>query len=301
MAYFLQAIEFDPAYALAYAGLADCYYRSSNVYAPSRAGMPKAKAAATKALEIDDTLSEAHAAMGLIKLCYEWDWLGAETEFTRAIEINHNNAVAHQRFGLYFNLLGRFDEAKQELDLAMVIDPLSPHSYWSLALTFFLAGQSEAAIKEVRKSLEMDRDYKPALYLLGRVHEQRGELHKAIEVFRKILSLSNVPLFLAALGCAYARSNKQREARKVLSELGEQSKKQYVSAYSEAAIHLALGDLNETFSCLEKAYEDRCEMMTWLRIDPAFETVRTNLRFTNLLRRVGLNSNYPSCQRIAGS
>jgi TolB-like protein/Flp pilus assembly protein TadD len=299
--YFGQAIEIDPTYALAYAGLADAYYRLSNVYAPTREAMPKARAAAMKALEIDNTLSEAHAAMGIIKLFYEWDWLGAEEEFNRAIESNHNNAIAHQRFGLYFNLLGRFDEAKRELELAMLIDPLSPHSYWSLTLTYFLTCQYEKAIEEVEKTLEMERDYKPSLYLLGRVYEQCGQPGRAVEVFKRILALSNTPMFLAALGHAYALCGKPRKARNVVRDLQEQSKYRYVSAYSQAAIHLALGDKNQAFSCLEKAYEDRCEMMTWLRIDPAFESIRADVRFTNLLRRVGLGNDRLSLQKYATS
>ena len=288
--YFVQAIEIDPTYALAYAGLADAYYRLSNVYAPSRDSMRKAKAAAMKALEIDDTLSEAHAAMGIIRLLYEWDWPGAEEEFNKAIESNHNNAIAHQRFGLYFNLLGRFDEAIRELELAMLIDPLSPHSYWSLTLTYFLTRQFEKAKEEVQKTLEIERDYKPSLYLLGRTYEQCGQLDQAIEVFRKILALSNAPMFLGALGHSYALSGNHLQARQVLRELNEQSSRCYVSAYSKAIIHMALGDTNQTFRCLETAYADRCEMMSWLRIDPDFDGVRHDPRFNDLLRRVGLSS-----------
>ena len=285
--YFVQAIEIDPTYALAYAGLADAYYRLSNVYAPSREAMPKAKAAAVKALEIDDTLSEAHAAMGIIKMFYEWDWSGAEEEFNKAIESNHNNAIAHQRFGLYFNLLGRFDEARQELDQAVLIDPLSPHSYWSLALTYFLTCQYEKVIEEVQKALEMERDYKPVLYLLGRTYQRCGQVDQAIEIFKKIFALSNSPMFLGALGHAYAMSGEQQLAHDILNQLQELSKRCYVSAYSQAIIHLALGNADQTFVCLEKACHERCEMMTWLKIDPCFDSIRSDLRFTNLLRQVG--------------
>src|SRR5262249_11301912 len=157
-------------------------------------------------LEIDETSSEAHAAMGIIKLLYEWDWSGAEEQFNKAIKSNHNNAIAHQRFGLYFNLLGRFDEAVRELELAMLIDPLSPHSYWSLTLNFFLTRQYEKAIEEVQKTLELERDYKPSLYLLGRTFEECGQLEQAIEVFKKLLALSNGPMFLGALGHTFALS-----------------------------------------------------------------------------------------------
>ena len=288
--YFVEAIEIDPTYALAYAGLADAYYRLSNVYAPTREAMPKAKAAAVKALEIDDTLSEAHAAMGVIKLFYEWDWLGAEEEFRRAIESNHNNAIAHQRFGLYFNLLGRFDEAMRELELAMLIDPLSPHSYWNLTVTYILTGQYEKAIEEVQKGLELERDYKPSLYLLGRAYELCGKVDEAIEVFKRIFAVSNSPMFLGALGHAYAVSGKQVLARNVLKDLQELSKRCYVSAYSQAVIHLALGDKDQTFSCLEKAYDDRCEMMTMLKIDPWFDCLRSDPRFTYFLHRIGLDN-----------
>lgn len=289
--YFLEAIEIDPTYALAYAGLADAYYRLSNVYAPTREAMPRAKAAAVKALEIDDTLSEAHSAMGVIKLCYEWDWSGAEKELRRAIQSNHNNAIAHQRFGLYFNLRGRFEEAMRELELAMLIDPLSPHSYWGLTVTYVLTGQYEKAIEEVQKTLELERDYKPSLYLLGRAYELSGRVDEAIEVFKRIFAASNSPMFLGALGHAYAVNGKQVLARKVLKDLThELSKRCYVSAYSQATIHLALGDKNQTFSCLEKAIHDQCEMMTLLGIDPYFDSIRSDPRFTNLLHRVGLGS-----------
>lgn len=288
--YFVEAIEIDPTYALAYAGLADAYYRLSNVYAPTRDAMPRAKAAAVKALEIDDTLSEAHSAMGIIKLCYEWDWSGAEEELRRAIESNHNNAIAHQRFGLYFNLLGRFDEAMRELELAMLIDPLSPHSYWGLTVTYVLTGQYEKAIEEVQKTLELERDYKPSLYLLGRAYELCGKVDEAIEVFKRIFALSNSPMFLGALGHAYAVNGKQVLARNVLKDLQELSKRCYVSAYSQAIIHLALGDKDQTFSCLEKAIHDQCEMMTLLGIDPYFHSIRSDLRFTNLLHQVGLGN-----------
>ncbi|HSS20958.1 MAG TPA: winged helix-turn-helix domain-containing protein [Pyrinomonadaceae bacterium] len=287
--YFLQAIEVDPTYALAYAGLADSYYRAGNVYAPTRDAMPKARAAALKALEIDDSLTEAHSAAGLIKLCYEWDWLGAEDHFRKAIEINSNYALAHQRLGLYFNLLGRFDEAKLELDTALTIDPLSVHSYWGFALYHFLVRDYERALFELQRALEMDGNYKPALYLQGRTCEELGDFEKAFAVYEKILNLEESSMFLAALGRAHARAGKKTVAQKVLKELEQQSGQRYVSAYSRATIHLALGDKKQTFSLLERAYEDRCEMMTWLKIDPSFDVIRKDPRFVSLLRRVGLH------------
>jgi tetratricopeptide (TPR) repeat protein len=288
--YFVEAIEIDPTYALAYAGLADAYYRLSNVYAPTRDARFKAKAAALKALEIDGTLSEAHSALGVIKMCYEWDWSGAEEEFNKAIESNHNNAIAHQRFGLYFNFRAQFEEAIRELELAMLIDPLSPHSYWSLTVTYILTQQYEKAIGEVHKNLEIERDYKPALYLLGRAYELSGQVDKAIEVFERIFASSNSPMFLAALGHAYAVSGRHELARKVLRDLQELSTRCYVSGYGQAVIHVALDDKDQAFSCLEKAYDDRCEMMTMLKIDPWFDCLRSDPRVTNLLQRIGLDN-----------
>ena len=296
--YFEQAIEIDPTYALAYAGLADSYYRVANVYAPTRDAMPKAKAAAMKALEIDETLSEAHAALGLIRMFYEWDWSGAKEEFEQAIEISPNNAMAHQRFALYFNLFGRFAEAMRELELAFAMDPLSPQVYWSFALSFFLGRRDEQAIEQIQKTLDLDGNYQPALYLLGRVYIELGQLAKAIATFKKVLALNDAPLFLAALGHAYARAGKHQDARNVLNDLQGQSKQRYVSAYSIALIHLALGDKNQAFSCLEEAFENRCEMMTWLKVDPAFDSIRADLRFANLLRRVGLDREYQVIKKV---
>lgn len=299
--YFDQAIEIDPTYALAYAGLADSYYRLSNVYAPSRVAMPKAKAAAMRALEIDETLSEAHAALGIIKLFYEWDWLGAEKHLVRANQINPSYAATHQRLGLYFNLRGRFAEGMRELELALANDPLSPQTYWNFALALFLTGQHEQAIEEVQKTLEMDRIYQPALYLLGRVYEELGQLSEAIAVFENLLKLNHTPMFLAALGRVYALAGKHRAARKVLHDLDGQSKQRYISGYCKAVVHLALGDETRTFAYLEEAYEKRCEMMTWLKIDPAFVSIRSDLRFASLLRRVGLDSENQVLQKSAVS
>jgi tetratricopeptide (TPR) repeat protein len=181
------------------------------------------------------------------------------------------------------------------------MDPLSPQVYWSFALSFFLGRRDEQAIEQIQKTLDLDGNYQPALYLLGRVYIELGQLAKAIAAFKKVLALNDAPLFLAALGHAYARAGKHQDARKVLKVLQEQSNDRYVSAYSLALIHLALGDKHQAFSCLEEAYENRCEMMTWLMVDPAFDSIRTDLRFANLLRRLGLDREYQILQKSAAS
>jgi TolB-like protein/Flp pilus assembly protein TadD len=299
--YFTQAIELDPTYALAYAGLADCYYRLSNVYAPTHEAMPKVKAAAMRALEIDPNLSEAHAALGLVKMFYELDWAGAEREFRQAIETNPNYSIAHQRLGLYFNLLGRFDEARQELEIARQLDPLSPQVYGSIGLTFFLAGDYEQALVEMQKTLEMGRNHVPTLYLLGRIYEQTGHSDRAIEFLERAVALDDAPTFVSALGHAYATAGNQQAARKVLTDLKAQSKQRYVSAYTLAIIHLALGEKDQAFSCLEQAYHDRAEMITCLKMDPMFNDIRADLRYSSLLRRLGLDRDYLVLQRRAAS
>lgn len=292
--YFTRAIEIDPAYALAYAGLSDCYYRLSNAYAPTREAMPKAKTAAMKALAIDPNLSEAHAALGLSKLFYELDWSGAEQAFKRAIEINPNNSIAHQRLGLYFNLRGRFDEAEQELELARQIDPLSMHMSWSFALMFFLARDYEQALTEVQTTLEIDSNYVPTLYLLGRTYEQLGKLELALATFQRVLTLNDAPAFLAGLAHASVIAGDADAARKILDQLEERSKHRYVSAYAKAVIHVALGQKQQAFSCLEQAYTDRCEMITWLKSDPHFDSIHADPQFIDLLSRVGLLDDRPA-------
>jgi TolB-like protein/Tfp pilus assembly protein PilF len=290
--FFTQAIEVDPTYALAYAGLADCYYRLSNVYAPTRNEMPKAKTAALKALEIDPNLSEAHAALGLSKLFQELDWSGAEEAFRRAIEINPNYSIAHQRLGLYVNLLGYFDEAERELELARQIDPLSPQVSWSFALMYFLRRDYEQALAEVQTTLEMDGSYVPTLYLLGRTYEQLGQLERAIETFEKVLTLNDSPTFIAALGHTYAVSGNRAAACSILEQLELRSKQRYVSAYAKAVVHMSLREKSKALTCLEQAYLQRCEMLTWLKVDPAFDELRYDRRFANLLNRIGVGDDY---------
>ena len=297
--YFSQAIEIDPTYALAYAGIADSYYRLSNVYAPCAEAMPKAKAAALKALEIDETLAEAHAALGLVHMSYEWNWAAAEIEFTRAVGLNPNYAIAHQRLGLFFHLQIQFDRALREMQTAVELDPLSPQMCQSIGVTYFLMRNYDQALKEVQKALEMDSNYQPALYLLGRVYVQQDKFPEAIAIFQKLVAVDDAPIFKAALGRAQALAGQRNRARSALESLEQQSKNRYVSGNHKAVVHLALGHKSQTFACLEEALNNRCEMMTWLKVDPAFDCIRGDLRFRKLLRRVGLDREYRLQQSAA--
>lgn len=297
--YFSQAIEIDPTYALAYAGLADSYYRLSNMYAPNTEAMPKAKAAALKALEIDETLAEAHAALGLVNMSYDWDWRAAEIEFMRAVELNPNSALAHQRLALFFLVQGRFDRALREIQVALELDPLSPTLIQSVGSHHLLMRDYDQALKQAHKALEMDSNHQSTLYLLGRIYVQQGKFSEAIATFQRLVAMDDAPIFKAALGSAQALANQDSSARSTLQVLEEQSKHRYVSGTHKAVIYLALGDKNRAFACLEEAVSHRCEMMTWLKVDPVFDSIRRDLRFTKLLRRVGLDREYQIPQSAA--
>lgn len=286
--HFRKAIEEDPIYALAYVGLSDCYYRLSNIYLPTTEAMPKAKLAAQRALEIDETVAEAHAALGMVLMCYEWDWPGAKREFSRAIELNPGCAIAHQRLARYLSLVGDFAAALHEDEVALKLDPLSTSICSSVALELFLMGDYEQAIRQAEKSLEIDPTYHPTYYLLGWIHKRRGDLAKALDSFERVTVLDDSSLFFAALGQAYGLSGDQAKALNVLDQLEKRSKYQYVSSYCRALVYVGLGEKDLAFQWLERAFVERSEMIPWLNIGADCDSLRSDPRFHNLLRRCGL-------------
>lgn len=290
--YFQQAIELDPTYALAYAGMADCYYRLSNTYLKPVQAMPRARAAALQALEIDDTLPEAHAALGLVKMLHDWDWPGAEQEFRRAIDLNQNCSIAHQRLGLFFNLLGRADDAIAELRVAMKLDPLSAQIPQGLGIALLQLGEYDRAIEEMRTAVDLERNFHTTNYMLGWLHERKGELAEAVGYFEKVVATDDSPMYLAALGYAYAIHGFTDKARDVLDQLQKQSEENFVSQYSLAMVHAGLGEADQAFEYLELAYEERSDMMAWLKIGPEWTSLRSDPRFQSMLRRVGLHRDY---------
>jgi DNA-binding winged helix-turn-helix (wHTH) protein/TolB-like protein/Flp pilus assembly protein TadD len=287
MKFFWQAIDVDPTYALAYAGLADCYYRLSNLVLPPREAMPKARAAAIKALEIDETLAEAHASLGLVKLYYDWDFVEAGIEFRRAIELKPGSALSHQRYGLYLDNMRRFEEAKREFRLALELDPLSPQIATSLAGSSYFARKFEEAIEEAHKALVLDARFFPARLILGMAYEQLGKFPEAIAEFEAARALAKVPPVLGYLGHAYAMSGKQKEARKVLAELDAHKEADYLSPYLIALVMIELGETDKVFELLEKAYQEKNEWLGWLNTDPRLDSLRSDPRFQSLLQRVG--------------
>jgi serine/threonine protein kinase/tetratricopeptide (TPR) repeat protein len=287
--YFQQAIQKDPRYALAYAGQADAYAQLADLNVlPAREIIPKVEAAAAKALQLDDTLAEAHTSLAWSKF-HEWDWAGAEKEFKRAIELNQNYPAVHALYGEYLMALARFKDAQAEMEHADQLDPVSPALNLALGYRLYYAHQYPQAIEQCQKTLAIDPSFVMAHVCLGRSYEQTTMFSEAMAELRKALDLSDGDSNeLAALGRALAASGQSGEARMVLNQLQERSRQTYVQPMWIAVIDLALGDKEQAFDWMQKAYADRSSWLIYLKIDPYFDSVRSEQRFADLLRRVGL-------------
>lgn len=287
--YFRQAIEVDPNYAIAYAGLADCY-NMLVIYGVRhpREAFPAAKEAALKALEIDDALAEAHTALAFVKFRWDWDRLDAEREFRLAIRHNPGYAPAHQWYSSYLVAVGRFEDAISEARRTRELEPLSFITDVHLGWILYMAGRYDEAIGQCQRMLEIDGDFFPARRYLGLAYEQKGMYGEAIAEFERAVDLSGSPLIVALLGHAYAAGGKQEEARRILADLQGLSNQRYVSPYTIAAIHTGLGDKEEAFRWLEKAYEERDVWLMNLNVDPVFKEIRSSRRFQELVVRTGL-------------
>jgi len=288
--YFNQAIERDPGFALAYAGLADCYVVPPNRL-PPRDAMPKGKAAALRALELDDTLAEAHTTLGRVLAVYDWDWPGAEKEYKRAIELNPRYAIAHQWYGGYFEAMGHRNEAVAERKLAQELDPLSPIVNFELGLAIYYSRDYDLAIEQFQRTLELDANFPPARQFLPAAYEQKGMYDNAITEFKKAIPLlggNEWSLTRGGLGHVYALLGRRSEALALVAELKQLSERGYVPATSIAVIYAGLGEKDQAFVWLEKGYEERAFQMQWLRVEPRWDKLRSDPRFADLLRRVGL-------------
>ena len=287
--YFERAIEKDSCYAHAYAGVADCY----NILAfysllPSKEAFPKAKTAAMKALEIDDTVAEAHASLGFVKLYHDWEWPGAEGEFKRAIQLNPGYATAHHWYAEYFVAREQTDMCIAEFKRAHELDPLSLIINAGLAWAFYFARRYDQAVEQCLKTLDMDSNFIPAHLFLAQTYEQKEMYEEAIEEFAKALDLSgNSTEIMAELGHAYAVAGQQSMARKVLDELEQLSERRHVSPYSIATIHIGLGDAEQAFVWLERAYRGRSHFLALIKMDPRLDSLRSDQRFDDLLGRIG--------------
>jgi serine/threonine protein kinase/tetratricopeptide (TPR) repeat protein len=290
--YFHQAIDLDPNYALAYAGIADCYSLLGwDLFGPlpPREALPIAKAAARKALETDDSLAEAHNSLAWTKLAFDWDWTGAEREFKRAIELNPGYAITHHWYAECLAGMGRYAEALAEIRQAQELDPLSLIISSIVGWVLYFDRKNDQAIAEFRKTLELDPNFWVAHWTLGRAYEQKAMFTEAIAEIQKAIDFSgSSPLSFAALGHTYAVSGRRAEAERVLNQLKGSSKQTYISPYGIAAIHAGLGEKDQAFLWLEKAYEERSGWLIWLRAEPGSDPLRSDPRFQDLLRRIGL-------------
>jgi serine/threonine protein kinase/Tfp pilus assembly protein PilF len=288
--YFNQAIEKDPSFALAYAGLADCYLVPANPL-PPREKMPKAKAAAMRALDLDETLAEAHTSLARVAHVYTWDWPGAEEEFKRALELKPGYATAHQWYGGYLETMGRYDEAIAERKLAQELDPFSPVINFEAGLAFYFARNYDEAIEQYQKTLELDPNFPPPHAWLPAAYEQKGMYDKAIAEFKDLIPQKDTIWLMAfaTVGHIYAVSGKKDEAQAVLNQLKERSAQEYVPAYGIALVYAGLGEKDQAFAWLEKAYEERAfAIPQGLTRDPRWDNLRSDPRFAELVKRIGL-------------
>jgi tetratricopeptide (TPR) repeat protein len=241
------------------------------------------------ALRIDDTLDEAHAALGFAKFTYDWDWSGAASEFKRAIDLNPSSGLPRQRNAMLLMVMGRMDDSLLESKRSRDLEPLSSNMNAQHGRIFYHARQYDQAIRELTQSLELDPSYAQTHLYLGWVYEQQGKYEQAIAQIQKGLELSGGESEMAgALGHAYAVSGKRDEAERLLAELKERSKRQYVAPFDVALIYVGLGAKSATFEWLEKAYEDRSSWFTWITTDPRFDSIRDDPRYRDLLRRMKL-------------
>jgi TolB-like protein/Flp pilus assembly protein TadD len=289
ISYFNEALAFDPRFAPAYVGMADCYYGMSNIYYPPTQVMPKAKSAALKALELDDRSAEAHATLALVRSLYDFDRDAAEAGFKRAIELKPSDAPSHLWYGIHLAGLGRFDEALSEVESARHLDPVSPAMNAYIGLPLFLAGRYDQLIERLQPLAEKHPDYHHPYAWLALAYQQKGEWAKAIAAMEKAYKLDGQPEALAQLGHVYAVAGRTAEARRTLSDLNRLSRGRYVSAYNFAVLHAGLGERDEAFRWLQKAEKDRSEWFAAVKVDPRLEALHSDRRFAGVLRSVGLS------------
>ncbi len=287
--YFQEAIGKDPSYPLAYSGLADCYVE----WVPGRPSpkelMPKAKDAAVKALQLDENLAEAHNSLAGVELLYDWNWSAAEREFKRAIELNPNYSTAHEWYAHYLVAMGRLDESIAEATRSLELDPFSPTTNDYAAWLFYLARHYDLAIQQSRKMLELDPNFAWGHYTLGLAYEQTGRSGEAVQEFLKADELFGAsPDRVTELKEVYRVSGVRGYWQKELAFAQENSKHFYFSNMRVASICVRLGEVNDAFEWLEKGYAEREVLLTYLKVDPYWDDIRSDPRFRDLVRRVGL-------------
>jgi len=288
--FFEKAIEIDPNYAAAYAGLADCYSMLVNYSVlPGSEAFPKAKDAAEKALALDDNLAEAHAARAFIYFLWEWNWAEAGREYRRAIQLNPNYSSARQWYSSLLAVIGQTDEALEEAKQARKLDSFSPIIASHPAWINYLSRNAEGAIQEARQALKLDPNFFPSRRYLSLGYDLQGKYNDALsELQRAVSSATKSTLVKSELGYAYAKAGRREDALRVIDELQRSPGERRVSPFHFALIHIGLGENDRAIDLLEKAYDERVERLVWLRADPRFDPLRLDPRFNDLLARMGL-------------
>jgi TolB-like protein/tetratricopeptide (TPR) repeat protein len=286
--FFDQAIELDPAYAQAYAGLSDTHiYLGIIGLVPPREAFPKAKTAAMKALELDETLADAYAALGQVSKQYEWDWAKAETMYKRALELNPSSWLARGWYAGLLSTIGRFEQSIK-LDMeARDLDPISANSGTFLGRDLYRARRYDEAIRACQEALELDPDHLLALRFQAQSLEQNHQFPEAIAKLKRAVSLSDGPIYRGQLAHAYALAGNRAKALEILEQLKTLSKEKYVVPVDIAIIYTGLGDQNSAFQWLEKAYQERTARITELS-EAHFDGLRSDPRFPDLMKRIGL-------------
>ncbi|MGD2123565.1 MAG: tetratricopeptide repeat protein, partial [Gemmatimonadota bacterium] len=286
--YFQEALDIDPKFAFAHAGVADCYTLLGfyGAMAPSVA-MPKAKTAAMRALEIDDRLAEAHSSLGFARVFFDWDMDRAEKDFQRALELNPGYAPARYWYAALLTTVGRFEEATDQSERAQASDPLSVFASAHFGWMLIGARQHKRAIEQLERALELDPTFPLAYWLLGAacLHDSRAE--ESVAAFEKSVELSgNALWFRAHLAWALGQSGRLHEARTVLSDLKVRREEEYVRASLLAIVCVGSGELDEAMDWLERAYEERDMWMPTFQVDPLFDPLKADPRFVALMEKV---------------
>ena len=293
--YFQQAIEKDPNYALAYSGLADAYDLAAGFsWLPPREAIPKAKAAALKAMEIDDNVAEAHAALGFSSFSYDWDWAAAERHFQRALALNPSGRAwcpcETLGYSMYLGALGRTDEAVGAVNRALEFDPFNLVINFAMAKSLYMGRRYDESIQQGRKMLEMEPRFPLAHWQLGVAYAEKGMYREAVSELEQDKALTHGhPVPLSYLGNILARSGERSRALQALEEMKAVSTQKYATALGFARIYAGLGDKEQAFAWLEKAYEERSSGLYLLNVDPIWDSLRSDPRFNDLLRRIGLS------------
>jgi len=290
LALFEQALAEDPSFALSQTGVAECYNMLGYWgVAPPQEVSANAKAAAMKALEIDPSLAEAHAAQGWTKFAYDWDWTAGEREFRYAIDLKSGYTTAHQWYSHLLIYQGRVAEALTQVERTLELEPVSLVMNSNSALIYMLAHDCDETIERARKTLELDPHFSPPYIWLGWALQKKSMHDEAIDALRRAVPLSgHGPRYLSALGHAYAASDQSSEAIKILVQLEAMATERYVSAYDFAVIYAGLGDVEKTFAALGRAYDERATWLPMIKADPRFESLQSESRFLNLLSKLGL-------------